>query len=429
MILSKCQQAAETAYYNFLTNDKQKEMVIAGFAGSGKSFLTKHLIDITDKYNAVQSAIIPGFRPVPISITATTNKAANVASWFSGKPACTIHSLLGLKVRDNYEKGITEIKESDRTGQLYGIVFIDEASMIDFNLYQIIRKYTKKAKVVYIGDNYQLPPVFSNESVVFTNPNTVFLKEIQRQVANNPIIQLSQKFRAILDQGLPFEWPDIVPDNKHIFCITGSQFEHLVRTKFTQPHGLDDMRIIGWTNNKVISYNKFVRTLYTNSIGYDVNEQVIVNSPVMLDEYVAAPIDTVLTICSVQDDISKHNIKGQYLKFVGIPGQYFQAYNHLDVDNLLKHYRKAKDWHNFFDVKNFYIDVRPPWALTCHKAQGSTFEEVFIDLNDIDRNNKWYEIARLVYVALTRASNKVYLYGSLKSAQRFTNNGKIPYKK
>jgi ATP-dependent exoDNAse (exonuclease V) beta subunit len=40
---------------------------------------------------------------------------------------------------------------------------------------------------------------------------------------------------------------------------------------------------------------------------------------------------------------------------------------------------------------------------------------VFLDLDDISRNNKWHDIARLMYVGLTRATDKVYLYGNLRN--------------
>ena len=59
--------------------------------------------------------------------------------------------------------------------------------------------------------------------------------------------------------------------------------------------------------------------------------------------------------------------------------------------------------------------MRPIYASTVHKSQGSTYREVFVDLNNITKNNNWREVARLVYVAITRASENVHLYGELKT--------------
>ena len=58
------------------------------------------------------------------------------------------------------------------------------------------------------------------------------------------------------------------------------------------------------------------------------------------------------------------------------------------------------------------------FAITAHKSQGSTFENVLVDVNDIvyDSNGRPYadaqEINRRLYVACSRCKNKLYLrYG------------------
>jgi len=217
-MLSKSQQRAEKVFRDFLDDPTQHEMVIAGFAGSGKSYLIKYLINVLDTYNKTQLAIMPNDPITMPHFTATTNKAAAVLGDMLNysRPTQTIHSLLGLKVKNDYNKGTTYLESTDRTKEMEGVViFIDEASMIERKLYSIIKQLTSKCKVVYIGDDYQLPPVFEKNSIVFKNPNTIHLKEIQRQAAHNPVIQLSQKYRTILDKGLPFTWPEVQGDNRH----------------------------------------------------------------------------------------------------------------------------------------------------------------------------------------------------------------------
>jgi ATP-dependent exoDNAse (exonuclease V) beta subunit len=80
----------------------------------------------------------------------------------------------------------------------------------------------------------------------------------------------------------------------------------------------------------------------------------------------------------------------------------------------MRHYANDANWKAYFHIKDNWLDLRPLHALTCHKSQGSTYKEVFIDMADIGENKKWEEIARLMYVAVSRASAAVYLYGSLK---------------
>jgi len=415
--LSPSQQSTVKAFENFLDDPIQNEMIISGFAGSGKTFLVQYLYELIRQKDKIKKAIDKTHKPVPVSFTATTNKAAKVLKQVVKDKVYTIHTHLGLKVRDDYKTGKSNTVISKDTVPMYGIVFIDEASMIDRQLYGIIREYIGSAKVVYIGDYYQLPPVFEKDSPVFKHPNVYRLLEIQRQAINNPIIALSQEYRSVIDKGPPFTWPEIEPDHQNIFVLTGTEFEHMVRQKFTQQHHPDDYRILAYTNQKVIAYNKFVRSLYTNNAEFVPGEKVVTNQPVRLPgtESIVYPSEWTLEITSTEPHTSDHGVEGYLITFESQVVKYFYPKHYDDVKALLKHYAKVKDWRNYFNIKNNYLDIRPIHALTCHKAQGSTFQEVFIDLNDMNKCKKWHEVARLVYVAITRASERVYIYGNLQN--------------
>jgi len=89
------------------------------------------------------------------------------------------------------------------------------------------------------------------------------------------------------------------------------------------------------------------------------------------------------------------------------------ALDSAELKEKLKVLSKQKDWHNYYTVKEFFADLRPPHASTVHKSQGSTYKKVFIDLVDIGANHVSEEVARMLYVAITRASEEVILYGDL----------------
>ena len=80
----------------------------------------------------------------------------------------------------------------------------------------------------------------------------------------------------------------------------------------------------------------------------------------------------------------------------------------------MKYFAKQKDWIHYFYVKDTFLDLRPKDASTVHKAQGSTYETVYIDLGDLSTCRIPDMAARLLYVAFTRASNRIVLYGKLK---------------
>lgn len=56
-----------------------------------------------------------------------------------------------------------------------------------------------------------------------------------------------------------------------------------------------------------------------------------------------------------------------------------------------------------------FANVNYGYAITCHKGQGSNFYKVFVDVDDILKNNKDNETKKCLYTAITRASDKLYL--------------------
>lgn len=414
-MLSPSQQRAEKAFYKFLQDPNQQSMVIAGFGGTGKSYLIKHLLTILAAFNKANLILIPNAPIMTPILTATTNKAVSVLrKMLNTTKVSTIHSLLGLKVRNDYNKGITYLLPGKISKNITNsLIIIDESSMVSKKLYKFIQDYTANSKIIYIGDNAQLPPVFEKDSIVFKNSNIIHLNEIQRQATDNPIIPLSHQYRDIINKKPPFTWPKIQPDNKYIFKVDGPEFEDLVRTKYAVKHAPNDYKILAYTNKKVIAYNTFVRSLYTKNPDFEVNEYVITNKPIMADKMILAATDATLKITHIEDNIiSKEGIKGFNIKLNSLEPRFLPK-NWVEVNNLLKHHKKYKDWKQFFNIKDNYLDIRSIHSLTVHKSQGSTYREVFVDFNDIGTNTKYWEIARLVYVAITRASDKVFIYGNL----------------
>jgi hypothetical protein len=56
-----------------------------------------------------------------------------------------------------------------------------------------------------------------------------------------------------------------------------------------------------------------------------------------------------------------------------------------------------------------FANVSYGYSTTVHKSQGSTYYNVFIDVDDINLNKNKDEMKRCVYTAFTRASNEIYL--------------------
>jgi superfamily I DNA/RNA helicase len=57
-----------------------------------------------------------------------------------------------------------------------------------------------------------------------------------------------------------------------------------------------------------------------------------------------------------------------------------------------------------------YMEVDYGYALTVHKSQGSTYDDVYIEYSNILSNSKIIEGSKLLYTAITRGANKLHVY-------------------
>jgi hypothetical protein len=425
--LSPSQQKAEKEFMEFIQNKDKKEFLISGFAGSGKSFLVKYLNEELRSYYKVNNALETEDSKSKASLirfVATTHKAAKVLSDMVNEPTTTVHRFFGLTVKNDTSRGVRYLAKTRKTTQIMElrnyrniVLFIDEASMLNWEVLEVIREFINaqpNAKVVYIGDNYQLPPVKSKESIIFSQvKDIVHLNEIQRQAQGNPIIYKAKEFRDIIDNGLGNGWPEFKTEST-IHNVDKNEFTALINYYFLGDNHPDRARILAYTNGKVVNYNRHVRALNKLPPEFSVGEWVMTNDVIKDNKgEILAQNESILKIQGIEPHISPEGIVGSLYKIHGISTKVFHPDYYKDRKDLIAEYRKAKDYRNAYRIQETYVDLRSIHALTCHKAQGSTYENVFIDLDDIGTNKKWWEVARLTYVALSRASQRVFVTGRL----------------
>ncbi|MGB3496268.1 MAG: helicase C-terminal domain-containing protein, partial [Elainellaceae cyanobacterium] len=82
----------------------------------------------------------------------------------------------------------------------------------------------------------------------------------------------------------------------------------------------------------------------------------------------------------------------------------------FEFKRKLQLYAEEKRWREFWELKLLFHDLRYAYCLTIHKSQGSTFQNVFVDMPNIHVNRNIYERNQLLYVAVTRAAQRLFLY-------------------
>jgi ATP-dependent exoDNAse (exonuclease V) alpha subunit len=407
------QEKAANEFLNFLYSPTAHEMTLSGSAGTGKTTLMRHLLHLVRTQKEVIKLLTKSNNSaLSVHLTSTTNKAANVLSEATMEQSGTIHSLLGLRPMRDYGTG-KEYYTRSRDSQVVSnhLIVIDEASMINKDLLQLIRDNTMDCKVLYVMDRFQLAPVGENTCPAYSQVSLKSeLTQIQRQVAGSPIIDLATDFRnAVMGQS----FPKIENRGAEVVHVDGATFKSMVDDAYQQPHNANDLRIVAWTNNRVRDYNKYVRSLFTPFSTYQVGERLLANSTIVGSggEFLMRT-DQIGTVTSVSAVETIRGIEGYWISIDGKP-EMFLPLDFTQVTTLLKHLRKHKNWSDFYNVQDFFVDLRPIHSNSVHKSQGSTYKNVFIDVSDIGRNTKLHEIARLMYVATSRASEKVIMTGDL----------------
>ena len=426
-ILNQGQKAAAEGFFNFLFSD-QKELIISGPGGVGKTFLMSYLIDriIPEYQNACQLLGKPSVYDT-VTMTATTNKAAEVLSVATNRPTQTIHSYLGLIVYDDYATGKSILKKTRSwTVHQNEIIFIDEASMIDTDLLKLIHEGTKDCKIVYVGDHCQLAPVMESLSPIYKK-NFPFY-ELTEPMRNNgqPALQaICKQLRETVETGI-FKPIKLVPGV--IDLLDDQQMENEVKTHFSNPD--NNYRIVAYTNKRVIDYNNYIREMRSYTLPYETGENLVNNNAFTIPngkriETISVEDRVKLLEVSAEDqiiidrdaygnDVTLDIVRAKILTHYGKIYIVSLPTNKTHYRKLINYYKNQKNWIKYFELKNNYMDLRPEDASTVHKSQGSTFDTVFIDLSDLSTCRQPDMAARLLYVAFTRARNRVVLYGKLK---------------
>lgn len=409
--LSQDQQAGYEAFASFIMNPHDTVFVLSGYSGTGKTTLVRTLLERLPKLFKMARLLDPNYPVMDIRLTATTNKAAEAFQHISNSNVDTIHSALGLRVHTDYSTGKTRLIPKSHDVQIENtILFIDEASFMDSDMLRHTFKLTSKCKIVLIGDPAQLLNVGSTSAPAFSAGFPEFrLTQVVRQAAGNPIIDLSTKFRETVDSG---EFFSFQPDGHYIQHLDRQAFGKAIEDEFLRPDWRQsDSRVLTWTNKSAIHYNHAIRDSVKGNPNFQDGDYAICNSYISRNRY---SIKTDQMVCITK--ISRNEVE------LDTPGAYYTVNNSATFfmpDSLeLKKQRikEAKSTGNaqvLQKIDSEWIDLRAAYACTINKAQGSTFRKVFIDLDDLKRCTNGNQLARLMYVGVSRASEQVILTGDL----------------
>ena len=385
----------------------------------------------------------------------------------------TIHKLLGLKEVITDEGDQLFITGDTPTLADFKYVIVDEVSMLDDKLLNDIMVFKDKIKFIFLGDPAQIPPVKKTDCMPFRNDcvysfKHLVLDQIMRQKGDNPIVDISIKVRENLGQKTPVpnlqtkllgdkKGPGIIVLKNEIDKDTIAKVLRHHFTSDTFEKDPDHMKVIAWTNSTVRQVNEIIRRMrFQTSTSivmqkYIVGDKIIANKA-LFERYESESFKfgvttnySVLFTTSTEFEVA--DVKTYYKDFEEYNNDVITAdislkvyelkvkYKSLETDTyftntlyvihedsiddynaLLNKIRNEalrsknkKKWVLYYNILKWNADIAYNYAITAHKSQGSTYENVMVLDNDIDMNNKIVERNRIRYTAYTRASKRLFI--------------------
>lgn len=421
--LNPDQQAAVKRILEWLWEGDSPYFLLAGAAGTGKTYAIQALVD------QINGKIV---------FTAPTNKATKVLratlTTEDYKPICrTIYSLLGLKMEANGAIKQLTAPEDPVDLRAITLVVVDEASMVNQALMGEIEKAAEnygRLKFLFMGDRNQLPPVNEKASMVWElDMPRAELYQVMR--FDNQILDLARKIEKQVDHPAPTI--KLLSDNDEIegvWYLTQAHFHMALMNAAKQGDFSNPIQLtkaIAWRNQTVGEINQLIRGQIfdnANERRWMVGDRIILTGPANdFDGKSIGCTDDEGTVEKVErathqlyPEFECYNIsvitdENKRISLWVLHEDYeFEArfkQNHL-ANEAKFNPRMWKDYWHFVDS---FHKVQYGYAITAHRAQGSTYDSCYVVWNDILTNRNRGEAFRCLYVASTRPKKKLILGG------------------
>lgn len=336
---------------------------IFGYAGVGKTSIARHLADGADGYTCY---------------AAFTGKAALMMARSGCHGATTIHGLI-YQVKEGRNGAVRFVIDKESAAAKAALIVVDECSMVDEELALDLMSFGRP--ILVLGDPAQLPPVKGAGYFINAEPD-VMLTEIHRQAADNPIIRMATTVREGGELGMGAYGESRVIERG---VLTGDEVlaadqvlvgKNATRTTYNRRmrnlKGLDDDlpmrgdRLVCLKNDKTLGiFNGGLFTVDSQLLRPDQDKPNCIKFEVKSEDF---PRKASLPV----------HVRREF--FTG---------GHEDID-----------WRELKGTQQFDYG----YALTCHKAQGSQWDDVIVyDESGTFRDDagKW------LYTAITRAASRV----------------------
>lgn len=446
-IFTDDQKLALAKIVDFIFSQNNNQIfILKGYAGTGKSSLIGSLVKTMTQYNQRSVLLAP------------TGRAAKVFSSYADKMAYTIHRMIYRMDSFGDENNRFSLAPNKYKHTLF---VVDEASMISnssssYSIFGSGRLLDDLMEFVYsgegnklmlIGDTAQLPPVKQETSPALQaetfqsllyNVEEFTLTDIVRQVESSGILSNATNLRRDLSLGNTLEFPKLeLLSFKDVKRISGIDFVEEISNAYSRD-GMEDTIVISRSNKRVNAYNNGIRNrvLYREEelssgdlLMITKNNYFWTNNFENIDFLANGEFIQVLRVrrqeelygfrfCTV---LLKHlDYDIEFEAIINLDSLHTEApaltdeqndklfaavmEDYIDITRKRMRYKKIKE-NPYFNA----LSVKYGYAVTCHKAQGGEWKNVFLDIGYINESYLGDSFYRWLYTSITRSSEMLYL--------------------
>lgn len=391
--LSKDQKSIYDAIHKWMKDKDDKLLTFGGFSGVGK---TTVLACLARKLATKTAFCAYTGKAASVLRKKMRENNVDVDSIYCG----TIHGLIYIPVVDPKTKRILGWRK--RASLDCDLIIVDEGSMVGSKLWADLLSYGKK--ILVTGDHAQLPPINSPYNLM--DKPQLRLEKIHRQAEDNPIIKLSflvrngeniRKFKPNDPRVLIFE-----------NGLSTALLESMLFDMFKDPQTRLNSSVITYFNKTRILYNNVVRRLLNYQLDLNKDDTLICLKNTYNEE--SSIFNGMRGLVKETTKMDSHKILAN-IHFIddqlGMEGslclhQFNQPKPFDDISELKAFGFRPKDWESAGLLFDF------GYALTCHKSQGSTFQNILVHMERNSLvNDDMYR--RWVYTAITRSADKLIM--------------------
>ena len=442
------QDAVIEQFADFITlSDKNSLFILRGYAGTGKTMLVSAL---------VKAMGVLQQKPV---LLAPTGRAAKVFSSYSEHQAFTIHKYIYRQKdfsgeMDHFTLNFNKMKEN--------LFIVDEASMISneglsghlFGSGRLLDDLVEfvysgsNCRLILVGDTAQLPPIGEEESPALSDDMMAGyglqvissdMSQVLRQQEESGILWNASCIRKQIQAEDFSLLPKIqLKGFADIRRLDGDELIDAL-TQCYEREGMDETIVICRSNKRANIYNRGIRSqiLYreeelesgdvlmvaknnyfwtegNKQIDFIANGETAVVRRVRHDRelygfrfadvtlsfpnYDNSEMETTLMLDTLQADSPALSQEENEKLFNAV----LEDYSDIPLKSDRKKKMKADPYYNALQVKYAY-------AVTCHKAQGGQWKNVFLDQAYARPDFLTSDYFRWLYTAFTRATDTLYL--------------------